>query len=168
MANEMNDYDEVVKKIARVILTHQQKMIREEDLLNFCGDSINFDDVIVDVYSYLKNVGFDLVKTNFQEQKFYVLITEGKDDKITPSQYGTLALILALTKEIDENIKIEDLKEIFSEVWTSDIQTLIERDYLREIEELGIIKVTPLAKAMFYSVYKDLKLQNLIDIFKNK
>ena len=168
MTNKINDHDDVVKKIARVILTHQQKMIREEDLLNLCGESINFENTMIDVYSYLKNVGFDLVKTSFQEQKFYVLITEGKDDKITPSQYGTLALILALTKEIDENIKIDDLKEIFSEVWTSDVQALIENDYLREIEDLGIIKVTPLAKAMFYSVYKDLKLQNLIDIFENK
>ena len=168
MTHEINEYDDVVKKIARVILTHQQKMIREEDLLNLCGESINFENAMIDVYSYLRNVGFDLVKTSFQEQKFYVLITEGKDDKITPSQYGTLALILALTKEIDENIKIDDLKEIFSEVWNSDIQPLIAMDYLREIEELEIIKVIPLGKAMFYSVYKDLKLQNLIDIFKNK
>jgi len=168
MTHNINDYDDVVKKISRVILTHEQKMIREEDLYNLCGDSINFENAMIDVYSYLKNVGFDLVKTSFQEQKFYVLITEGKDDKITPSQYGTLALILALTKEIDENIRIDDLKEIFFEVWTSDIQTLIEKDYLREFEDLGIIKVTPLAKAMFYSVFKDLKLQNLIDIFENK
>jgi len=168
MTYDINDYDDVVKKISRVILTHKQKMIREEDLYNLCGDSIIFENAMIDVYSYLKNVGFDLVKTSFQEQKFYVLITEGKDDKITPSQYGTLALILALTKEIDENIRIDDLKEIFSEVWTSDIQTLIEKDYLREFEDLGIIKVTPLAKAMFYSVFKDLKLQSLIDIFENK
>jgi len=168
MTEEMNDHEDVVKKIARVILTHNQKMIREEDLLNLCRESLIFDDIMIDVYTYLKNVGFDLVKTSFQEQKYYVLIAEGKDDQITPSQYGTLALILALTKEIDENMKINDLKEIFSEVWASDVKTLIEKDYLREFEDLEIIKVTPLAKAMFYSIHQDLKLQNLIDIFKNK
>jgi len=164
----MNDHDDVVKKIARVILTHNQKMIREEDLLNICGESLNFDQIMIDVYTYLKKVGFDLVKTSFQEQKYYVLIAEGKDDQITPSQYGTLALILALTKEIDENMKVSDIKEIFSEVWTSDVKPLIEKDYLREFDDLGIIKVTPLAKAMFYSIHQDLKLQNLIDVFKNK
>ncbi len=164
----MNAHDDVVKKIARVILTHPQKMIREEDLMYLCEESIQLDDVMIDVYTYLKNVGFDLVKTSFQEQKYYVLIAEGKDDQITPSQYGSLALIMALAKEIDENMKIEDLKEIFSEAWTLDIKPLIEKDYLREFDELGIIKITPLAKAMFYSVHQDLKLQNLIDIFKNK
>ncbi|MFX1273984.1 MAG: hypothetical protein ACFFBP_02225 [Promethearchaeota archaeon] len=167
MTDELNNYDNTVKKISRVILTHQQKMIREKDLLNLCGATLDFDQIMGDIYSFLKNVGFDLIKTSFQEQKYYVLIAEGKDDDITPSQYGTLALILALSKEIDENMKISDLKEIFSEVWTTDVKTLIEKDYLREFEDLDIIKVTPLTKATFYTIFQDLNLQNLIDIFKN-
>ncbi|MFX1397002.1 MAG: hypothetical protein ACFFAS_08155 [Promethearchaeota archaeon] len=164
MADKGVNYEEIVKKISRIILTNQKKMIREEDLMNLCDVTINFEQVIGDVYAYLQNVGFELIKTTFQNQKYYVLIAEGKDDQITPSQYGTMALILGLSKELDENMKISDLKDIFSEVWTSDVEFLIEKDYLRKIEELDIIKVTPLAKATFFNIIGDLKLQNLIDV----
>ena len=166
MENE-EKFEDIVKKIAKLILTHKQKMIKEDDLINLCNSSTNFDQIINEVYAYLQNVGFNLIKTTFQEQKYYVLIGDGKDDNITPSQYGTLSLILALSKEIDENMKIDDLKEIFSEVWSTDVEFLIENDYLRVIEDLNIIKVTPLAKATFFNILQDLKLQNLIDVLKN-
>ena len=74
-------------------------MIREDDLKNMYDSSLSldFNKIIGDVYGQLKKVGFELVKTEFLDQKYYVLISEGKDDNITPSQYGTLALILALS-----------------------------------------------------------------------
>ncbi len=168
MMKNINNYQEIVRKISRIILTNQKRMIREEDLKNLCGTSLDFDQVIGDVYSHLRDIGFELIKTTFQEQKYYVLIAEGKDDQITPSQYGTLALIIALSKEVDENMKISDLKEIFLEVWNSDIEFLLKNDYLRKIEELDIIRVTPLAKALFFNIIGDLKLNNLIDVLNSK
>ena len=166
----INNYEEIVRKITRLILTNQQKMIREDDLKNMYDSSlgIDFNKIISDVYEQLRKVGFELVKTNFLNQKYYVLISEGKDDNITPSQYGTLALILALSKEVEENMKISDLKEMFSEVWNSDVDFLIENDYLRKIEDLGVVKITPLAKATFFNILPDLKLKNLLDVFENK
>lgn len=157
--------EDVVKKITKMILTNPQKMIREEDLLNLSKD-FNFEKVMSEIYVNLKNVGFELIKTKFLEQQFYILTSEGKDDVITPSQYGTLALIIALGKEVDENIKVEDLKEIFDKVWDSDIQFLIERDYLRKFDELGIIKVAPLGKAIMKNILVDIKLKNLLDAFQ--
>ena len=166
----LNNYEEIIKQITRLILTNQQKMIREEDLKNIYDSSIglDFNKIMSDVYGQLKKVGFELIKTEFLEQKYYVLISEGKDDNITPSQYGTLALILALSKEVDENMKISDLKEMFSEVWATDIDFLINNDYLRTIEDLGIVKITPLAKATFFNILPDLKLKNLIEVFEDK
>ncbi|MFW9820667.1 MAG: hypothetical protein ACFFE5_13740, partial [Candidatus Thorarchaeota archaeon] len=107
----------------------------------------------------------DLIKTTFLEQKYYILTSEGKDDNITPSQYGTLALIIALSKEVDENIKIEDLKEIFEEVWDTDVQFLIDNDYIRKFDELGIIKISPLGKAIMKNIIMDIELKNLLDLF---
>ena len=166
----LNNYEEIIKQITRIILTNQQKMIRENDLINMYDSSldIDFNKVMSDVYGNLKNVGFELIKTKFFDQNYYVLLSDGKDDNITPSQYGTLALILALSKEIDENMKISDLKEMFSDVWNTDVEFLIENDYLRKLEDLGIIKVTPLAKATFFKILPDLKLKNLIDVFQSK
>lgn len=169
--NELNmentNFEETVEQITRLILTSPQKMIREEDLRNL-SKNFNFEDIINSIYLNLKKVGFEIVTSKFLDQKFYVLATNGKDDDITPSQYGTLALIVALSKEIDENIKISDLKEIFSEVWASDINFLIQKDYLRELKDLGLIKVTPIGKAVLKNVIDDLTLKNLLDIFKEK
>ena len=162
---ENHNVENIVKNITRIILTNPLKMIREEDIKNLCKD-YDFDTIISKIYINLKNVGFELISSKFMDQNFYILTTEGKDDKITPAQYGILALILGLTKEVDENIKIDDLKEIFAKVWETDIQFLINNDYLRKIDEFGIIKVTPLGKAIFKNLIQDLNLKNLLKIFE--
>lgn len=167
LASENNNISEIVKNISKIILTNPQKIIREEDLRNLSRE-FNFDQIMGDVYFNLKNVGFELIKTKFLDQQFYILTSDGKDDNITPSQYGILALIIALSKEVDENIKSKDLKEIFVELWDSDVQFLIDNDYLRKFDEVGIIKVTPMGKAIMKNVIKDLQLKNLINLFENK
>lgn len=164
---EITNFEEAVKNITKIILTSPQKMIREEDLRNL-SKNFDFEQIISTVYLNLKKIGFEFIKSNFLDQTFYVLTSEGKDDSITPSQYGTLALILALSKEVDENIKINDLKEIFKEVWAADVEFLIENDYLRKIEELDIIKITPLGKAILKNIIQDLNLKNLLNAFKGK
>ena len=160
-----DNFQKVVKNICRIILKNKTKMIREEDIKNMC-ENYDFNDVISEVYNRLNDVGFELIATNFLEQKYYVLTSEGKDDEITPSQYGTLATILAMSKEIDENLKLDDIKEIFSELWDSDVKFLIEKDYLRKINinGLDIIKVTPLGKALLKNIIKDLNIKNILDI----
>lgn len=162
---EIKEIEEVIKNITKIILTNPQKMIREEDLKNLSKD-LNFKQVMSEVYVNLKNIGFELIKTKFLGQTFYILTSEGKDDDVTPSQYGALALIVALSKEVDENIKIEDLKEIFNEIWDTDIQFLIENDYLRKFDELGIIRVAPLGKAIMKNIIVDIQLKNLLNLFK--
>ena len=160
--------EEFVKKIATLILTNQQKMIREADLKNLYDLPLDleFDSIFDDAHELLNKVGFELIKTKFQDQIYYVLTSDGKDDNITPSQYGILALIIALSKEVDENIKTEDLKEVFVELWDTDVQFLINNDYLRRFDNLGLIKVTPLGKATMKNIIKDLQLKNLLRIFE--
>lgn len=158
--------DDIVKNITKLILTNPQNLIREEDLKNLSKDA-NFDEVMSEIYLNLKNIGFELIKTKFLEQNFYILTSEGKDDDITPSQYGALALIVALSKEVEENLKIDDLKEIFSDLWETDIQKLITKDYLRQFNDLGIIKVAPMGKAIMKNIIMDLKLKNLLEVFKD-
>ena len=157
----------VVKNIAKIILTSPQKMIREEDLL-ILTKNLDFEQVISTVYSNLKNVGFEFIKSRFLGQNYYILTSEGKDDRVTPSQYGTLALILALSKELDENLNTNDLKDIFKEVWNTDMKFLIDNDYLRKIEDQNILKITPLGKALLKNIIKDIELKNLLEAFKRK
>ena len=164
---ENNNYEEVVRNIAKIVLTSPQKMIREEDL-RILSKNFEFEEIINSVYLNLQNIGFEFIKSKFLDQVFYVLTSEGKDDNILPSQYGTLALILALSKEIDENLEIKDLEEIFKDVWTSDVEFLIEKDYLRKFEDQKILRVTPLGKALLKNVIQDLDLKNLLEAFSAK
>jgi predicted transcriptional regulator len=164
---EIVNFEDIVKNLAKIILTSPQKMIREEDLLNLTKN-FDFDEVISAVYSNLKNVGFEFIKSRFLDQNYYILTSEGKDDRVTPSQYGTLALILALSKELDENLDLDDLKDIFKEVWNADMKFLIENDYVRKIEDQNILKITPLGKALLKNIGKDIELKNLLEAFKRK
>ena len=161
------NFEEIVKNIAKIVLTSPQKMIREEDLL-VLTKNLDFEQVISAVYSNLKNVGFEFIKSKFLDQNYYVLTSEGKDDRVTPSQYGTLVLILALSKELDDNLDMNDLKDIFKEVWSTDMKFLIENDYLRKIEDQNILKITPLGKALLKNIIKDIELKNLLETFKRK
>lgn len=159
-------FEENIKKITRLILTNKQKMIREEDLANLCDESLDFNQIINKVYDNLKQVGLELIITNYLDERYYILTSEGKEDKISPSQYGSLALLGALSKEVDENLKLSDVKEIFSKVWDSDIKFLLENDYIRKvsINNLQLIKIAPLGKALLKNIFSDLKLQNLLKV----
>ncbi len=165
---ESSKIEAIIRNITKLILTNQQKMIREEDIKNLCDNSLDFAQIISSVYENLKKIGFDLITTKFLDNKYYVLTSEGKDDDLTPSQYGTLALILALSKELDENLKLNDLKELFMDVWASDVENLIQKDFLRKIkiENIELVKVTPLGKAIMKNIIQDLNLKNLLDSIK--
>ncbi|MFW9948372.1 MAG: hypothetical protein ACFFDX_16210 [Candidatus Odinarchaeota archaeon] len=163
---ENNEFKETVKLITKLILTQPQKMIREEDLRNL-SKNFNFEKIMSNVYLNLKNVGFEFIKSKLFNDTYYILTSEGKDDTISPSQYGTLALLIAMSKEVDDNLKIKDLKEIFSEVWESDVEFLLKNDYLRKIEDLDAIVVSPLGKALMKNIIQDLDLKNLLDIYTN-
>ncbi|GAG15815.1 unnamed protein product [marine sediment metagenome] len=164
---ESMTFEEVVKNITKIVLTSPQKMIREEDLRIISKD-FEFEEIISAVYLNLKNIGFEFIKSKFLDQIYYVLTSEGKDDSITPSQYGTLAMILALSKEIDENLEINDLEEIFKVVWTSDVEFLIRNDYLRRFEDQNILRITPLGKALLKNILQDLDLKKLLEAFTAK
>jgi len=164
---ETVNFEDIVRNIAKIVITSPQKMIREEDLL-ILTKNLNFDQVISAVYSNLKNVGFEFIKSRFLGQNYYILTSEGKDDRVTPSQYGTLALILALSKEMDGNLDLNDLKDIFKEVWNTDMKFLFENDYIRKIEDQNILTITPLGKALLKNIIKDIELKNLLEVFKRK
>ena len=164
---ENTNFEETVKNISKIVLTSPQKMIREEDL-RILSKNFDFEEIISAVYLNLVNIGFEFIKSKFLDQVYYILTSEGKDDNVTPSQYGTLALIIAYSKELGENLEITDLKEIFKEVWSSDIEFLIDKDYLRKFGDQNILRVTPLGKALLKNVIQELDLKKLLDVITTK
>jgi predicted transcriptional regulator len=162
-------FEDTVRKISKMILINEHKMVREEDLIQLCPESINFDQVINHTYQNLIEMGFELITSTFLDQKYYILTSEGKDDDITPTQYGILAMFLALSKEVDENLKYSDMKKIFSEVWDN-VELLIEKDFIRKISirSTEILKMTPLGKALLKNVIQNINLKTLLDVFKKE
>ena len=157
----------MIREIAKLILTNKKKMVKEEDLIRLYDKSTSdFDESFKDLYEQFNKLGFELIKSEFQGNNYYVLTSEGKDDNITPSQYGSLALIATLSKEVNENIKIENLEEIFKDQWNLDIKFLIDNDFLRKIDDLGIVKITPIGKAILKEILPDLSLDKLLNIFE--
>ena len=61
---ESSKSEDIIKNISKLILTNQQKMIREEDLRNL-SENFDFDQIINEVYINLINIGFELIKTKF-------------------------------------------------------------------------------------------------------
>jgi hypothetical protein len=164
---ENANFKETVNNISNIVLTSPQKMIREEDL-RILSKNFDFEEIISAVYLNLINVGFELIKSKFLDQVYYILTSEGKDDNVTPSQYGTLALIIAYSKELGENLEITDLKEIFKDVWSSDVEFLIDNDYLRRFGDQNILRVTPLGKALLKNIIQELDLKKLLDVITTK
>ena len=157
----------MIREIAKLILTNKKKMVKEEDLIRLYDKSTSdFDETFKDLYEQFNKLGFELIKSEFLGNNYYVLTSEGKDDNITPSQYGSLALIATLSKEVNENIKIENLEEIFKDQWNLDIKFLIDNDFLRKIDDLGIVKITPIGKAILKEILPDLSLDKLLNIFE--
>ena len=54
---DSSNSEDIVKTISKLILTNQQKMIREEDLRNL-SENFDFDQIINEVYINLNNIGF--------------------------------------------------------------------------------------------------------------
>ncbi|MHA1775381.1 MAG: hypothetical protein ACTSWC_01330 [Promethearchaeota archaeon] len=123
---------------------------------------------MVQVASQLKQIGFSLIRTNFLGEKYYVLTTPGKDEKISPIMYGILGSLVALYNELGTTISKKDLKNIYRDVW-NECNLLIENGYLAIVEEDGIKKVliTPIAKGVCKDLLKNFNLKEILQLLEN-
>ena len=168
LANNDN-VEQFVENICKIIITNERKVIKEQDLLKICPESVNFDVIISNVYNNLKKIGFELVKTTFLEEKYYILTTDGKDRDLSPTHYGILALIIALNNELGENLNYFELKNILKEVWEN-VEFLLDNKYLAQIKTGGqkIIKLTPLGKGVLKNLISEIDLKKFFNLFVTK
>ncbi|MCK4281693.1 MAG: hypothetical protein KAX10_06235 [Candidatus Lokiarchaeota archaeon] len=162
-----NKNDNLVKKISKIILINEKKMIRERDLIEMCSNLENFNDIIKKVHNNLKNIGFELVKTSYLEEKYYILTTEGKEKALSPIHYGILAIIIALNNEIGENLNYFELKNILKDVWEN-VEYLIKNNYLAQIKsrDYHLIKITPIGKGVLKNIISEINLKKILELFE--
>ncbi|WP_457558383.1 hypothetical protein [Candidatus Harpocratesius sp.] len=157
-----------VQKICQIILQNQTPQIKEEDIKNLIQND-SFEGIMSQVIKQLKNIGFSLVRTSFLGEKFYVLTSPGKDEKISPTMYGILVSLIALYKELGTNITEQELKKIFKNVW-NECSLLIEYKYLEIHEQEGIKKVliTPIGKAVCKDIVNNVDLHEILSFLEKK
>jgi hypothetical protein len=81
--------------------------------------------------------------------------------------YGTLALILTMFQEIGvtaTGMPLGQMRKLFQEVW-GDVEQLISANYLQldSAQKEEYLFITPIGKAAFKNIAKNLKFKELID-----
>ena len=153
----------LLQQISRLIIQNKKKIVNERDIINLCSDEEEYKKIIPALVQNFKLIGFSLIRTTFQGERYFVLTTPGKDDAISPSMYGTLGLIIALYNEVGRNIELIKIKQIFKELW-DEVEELITHNYLQISKDKGteIITITPIGKAAFKNILKDLNLPKIL------
>ncbi len=162
---KMNDeYERKIKKISKIMLESSNRMTKEKDLLIYIQDEDLFEELIGDLNSRFENIGYEIIKTSFLNENYYILSSDGIDSSLTPQMYGALAIIIGLNKEMNSNLTIEESKEIFSNIW-EEIEFLKENKYLVQysIDNTDFLIPTPIAKVLFKNFISELEIGKIMN-----
>ena len=153
-----------INRLSQFILQNKLGMVREQDLQNLCPSAEEFVQTIPELIKNFHAIGLSLIRTTFKGEKYFVLTSPGKDPLISPNMYGTLALILATYNEIGSSLPIEQIRTLFQEVW-GDVEQLISANYLSAdtTSQDEHLLITPLGKAAFKNIAKNLNFRELIE-----
>jgi len=160
--SEINE--KLLHQMSRIILQNEKRSIREQDLQNLCSPE-EFKAIIPQLVGTFKALGFSLIRTTFLDEKYYVLTAPGKDDGISPSMYGALALVQATLQEIGEPLASEDARNIFQDIW-GEVEGLVAANYLALITmgQKKVLDITPLGKGALKNIIRDLDLQKILSL----
>lgn len=168
MENDL-EYEQKVKKISKIFLEGTNRMLSEKDLLIYLDSIDLLEELLDDLNARFENIGYEIISTVFLKEKYYLLATEGKDMRLKPEQYGILAIILGINKEIGRDLAVNEFKDLFSNVWR-DIEFLLKSGYLSEntIKKETYFILTPLTKILFKNVIDQIALTKILNEFEFK
>ncbi len=154
-----------IKRICRLLLESQEKTIKEKDLLILVeNDEGLFQEIIGEVYSRFEEIGYELIRTSFMDESYYLLASSGMDKNLTPQMYGILGLIFSFQKEFSRDISLPEAKEIFASQW-QEISFLQEMGYLQEhiLQKETYLLITPIGKVIFKDIISNIALDVILD-----
>lgn len=158
-----------IQRFSRLLLENPNQMTKEQDLKNLCENEDEFDEILPEIVARFNKLGISLVRTVFHQEKYFVLTSPGKDDKVSPSMYGILGLLAATFNSLGANLSLNQLKDLFHEVW-NDIEQLVTVHYL-EIVSNGTtetLEITPIGKAALKNILKGFDLKEFIKLEEAK
>ena len=159
--------NENIEKMTTFILQNPKGMIKEGDLRNFFDSDEAFQEIVPEIAKRFQAIGLSLVRTNYMNEKYFVLSTLGKDESISPSMYGALSLLAALYNELGTEMDIISVKQLMKDIW-GEIEQLIAVNYLQSVIEKGKewLKITPIGKSALKNILKELNLKKILEIYE--
>ena len=163
--NEAGSEQQVIQRMCKLLLESQEKIIKEKYLLNLVqNDEELFQDVISEVNTRFERIGYELIRTTFMQEVYYLLATSGMDKQLTPQMYGIMGLIFSFQKEFGRDLTLEEAKNIFGNVW-DEISYLKEQGYLHEhtYKNTTSLLITPTGKVLFKDILTDISLNSILE-----
>lgn len=156
--------DSKIAQISRLFLQNTSGMVKEQDISNLFNNNQDYQNSLKIIVQNFRNIGFSLVRTSFNQERYFVLTAPGKDEKISPLMYGILGILIGLNNDLGKPISVSDAKKIFNDSW-NELQMLIELNYIAYSGKKGeeSIILTPIGKAATQKIAKDLSIRKLID-----
>ncbi len=154
-----------IKRICRLLLESQEKTLKEKDLLALVqNDDLLFQELISEVHSRFDQIGYELIRTTFMEESYYLLAGSGMDKNLTPQMYGILGLIFSFQKEFSRDLTLNESQDIFKSQW-QEIIFLQEKGYLQEhtLHKETYLLITPIGKVIFKDIISDMSLNAILD-----
>ncbi|MHA1110552.1 MAG: hypothetical protein ACTSRE_05585 [Promethearchaeota archaeon] len=154
-----------IKRICRLLLESQEKTIKEKDLLTLVeNDDDLFQEIIGEVHTRFDELGYELIRTTFMDEAYYLLASSGMDKNLTPQMYGILGLIFSFQKEFSRDLSLPEAKDIFKSQW-QEILFLQEKGYLQEqtLQKETYLLITPIGKVIFKDLISDISLDAILD-----
>ncbi len=127
----MSEREEKIKEICGVLFQSEEKYIPESKidvLLQDMPDKIEFFKLL---QKYLGILGLTLARIVKNEQKFYVLVSEGLHNQKNIDNYSLLALIKIYFDELGDNLPKSEIIELLGE-HSMKLNEFIKEDYLVE------------------------------------
>ena len=163
--HQYENQDSKIKRICRLLLESQEKTIKEKDLLTLVeNDDDLFQEVIGEVNTRFDELGYELIRTTFMDETYYLLASSGMDKNLTPQMYGILGLIFSFQKEFSRDLSLPEAKDIFKSQW-QEILFLQEKGYLHEqtLQKEIYLLITPIGKVIFKDLISDISLDAILD-----
>ena len=163
--HQYENQDSKIKRICRLLLESQEKTIKEKDLLTLVeNDDDQFQEIISEVHSRFEDLGYELIRTTFMDEAYYLLASSGMDKNLTPQMYGILGLIFSFQKEFSRDLTLPEAKDIFKSQW-QEILFLQEKGYLQEhiLQKEIYLLITPIGKVIFKDLISDISLDTILD-----
>jgi hypothetical protein len=161
--NMAEEFEKKIKRMAKLFLENSSRMIKENDLVNLISSEESLEDTVADLNSRFEKIGYEIIKSKFLNDSYYILTSEGFNKALTPQMYGILAIIVTVNKDLGKDFTIEEANDIFSEM-SQEIAFLKEQNYLVEIKANKEVKLiaTPLAKVLFKNLIKELNVEVIL------